>query len=98
MLQWICQLLLNASVTSIMKGIKKSLMQKPSTHWICKYSQHDIIRVHIYMYIYAMNYTSAYNDFLIIFGYMYVVLCLQHKSESAYHTILCINTILKCKP
>lgn len=33
-----------------------------------------------------------------IFGYMYVVLCLQHKSESAYHTILCINTILKCIP
>lgn len=45
-----------------------------------------------------MNYTSAYNAFIIIFGYMYVVLCLQHKSESAYHTILCINTILKCIP
>lgn len=29
---------------------------------------------------------------------MYVVLCLQHKSESAYHTILCTNKILKCIP
>lgn len=103
MLQWICQLLLNgfqknASVTSIMKGIKKSHTKAKYTLNLQIFSTWYHTSTHIHVYICnELNFCLqcfSYN----IFGYMYVVLCLQHKSESAYHTILCINTILKCIP
>lgn len=103
MLQWICQLLLNgfqknASVTSIMKGIKKSHTKAKYTLNLEIFSTWYHTSTHIHVYICnELNFCLQWFYYN-IFGYMYVVLCLQHKSESAYHTILCINTILKCIP